>query len=103
MGADTWIKSLNARLLTEPNWTFKAGYLAALTVVAGSFAAYLILTKVLGAVLWFIPIALNAMLKTSLAPSPQSDEDDENALQFGSDGVGYYDNGYRQDDGHLQD
>ena len=57
MSANTWIKTLNVRLLAEPNWAIKAGYVTALVAVAGAFVAYLILTNIFAALVWFMPIA----------------------------------------------
>ncbi len=42
MRAETWIKTLNARLLTEPNWAIKVGYLTVLIAASLALAAFLI-------------------------------------------------------------
>ena len=93
MHANNRIKTLNARLLTEPNWTFKAGYLAALISVAGAFAAYLILTKVFAFVLWFIPVFAKAMIDTVLTSHQRACQ-----YRVGNEGYGLYShNGVRID------
>ena len=43
MRAETWMKTLNARLLAEPNWAVKAGYLTVLIAASLALAAFLIL------------------------------------------------------------
>ena len=43
MNANIWIKTLNTRLLAEPNWAFKAGYLVLLIAASLAMAASLIL------------------------------------------------------------
>ena len=52
MNANTWIRALNTRLLAEPNWAIKAGYLAALIAVA----AGLMIAKIFAALIWCLPI-----------------------------------------------
>ena len=43
MNANIWIKALNTRLLDEPNWVLKAGYLVLLIAASLALAAFLLL------------------------------------------------------------
>ena len=85
MRAETWIKSLNARLLAEPNWALIAASLA--------LAAFLMVTKVFALVLWFIPKFAKAMFETVLSSHRRRDSD---GWHYGSQGYGEYRNGVRR-------
>jgi len=96
MSVETWIKTLNARLLTEPNWTFKAGYLAALIAASLFLAAFLMLRVTFS----FIGIVLAQLAKPARYNETEEDEHKDNATVaaiptfYDNNVVGVYDDDY---------
>ncbi len=90
MNANIWIKTLNTRLLAEPNWALKAGYLVLLIAASLALAAFLILTKVFAFVLWFVPAFAKAMIEIALTSHRRRNID---GWHYGTDGYGEYRNG----------
>ena len=106
MNANIWIKALNTRLLAEPNWALKAGYLVLLIAASLALAAFLVL-RAIGSFVGYMVVQTtqNALTKSSKA-EPVDDEEDrgyKGALVFegydssGSEGAGYYVDGTRID------
>ena len=100
MSANTWIKTLNARLLTEPSWTFKAGYLAALIAASLLLAAFLMLRLTFSFVGFMVVQTAKNFARTRdseefRADANAVDDSDEEVPRWGSE-----ENGYRTD-GHY--
>lgn len=103
MNANIWIKTLNTRLLAEPNWALKAGYLVLLIAASLALAAFLLL-RATGSFVGYMVVQTtqNALTESSKA-EPVDDEDGgyKGALFFegydpsGSEGAGYYVDGTR--------
>lgn len=102
MRAETWIKTLNARLLAEPNWAIKAGYLTTLIAASLALAGFLILRvtfSFLGNML--LQTAKNVVIESPKA-EPVDDDRGYKGAQFyegydpsGPEGPGYYVDGNR--------
>ena len=85
MNANIWIKTLNTRLLAEPNWTLKAGYLVALIAASLALAAFLILRATVS----FAGIVLVQLAK----PARYNETEDEIEVRTTVDAVPtFYDN-----------
>ena len=76
MNANIWIKALNTRLLAEPNWALKAGYLVLLIAATLALAAFLLL-RATGSFVGYMVVQTtqNALTKSSKA-EPVDDEED---------------------------
>ncbi len=93
MNANIWIKMLNTRLLAEPNWALKAGYLVLLIAASLALAAFLILRVTVSFAGYMLVQTAKNFANTSdrnLATHEDDGFDDHVGYRFGHQGFGDY-------------
>ncbi len=102
MNANIWIKAINTRLLAEPNWALKAGYLVLLIAASLALAAFLVLRATGSFVGYMVVQTAKNFANADHSAESSTDHTDDEAPYLGSAPEWWHSekNGYRTD-GHY--